>query len=109
MRDVVCKGTAKLAQVDGLTIAGKTGTAFKAADNGTYWTDEGTRKYFASFVGYFPAENPQVTIQVSIDEPAATNERFGGTAAAPVFADLAPVVLNELGIQPPPGGGCPEE
>lgn len=109
MRDVVCKGTATQAQVDGLTIAGKTGTAFKAADNGTYWTDEGTRKYFASFVGYFPAEDPQVTILVSVDEPAATNERFGGTAAAPVFADLAPIVLNELGIQPSAGGGCPEE
>ena len=108
MRDVVCRGTAKRAQVDGLTIAGKTGTGFKAADNGTYWTDAGTRKYYASFVGYFPAEDPQVTILVSVDEPAATNERFGGTAAAPVFAEMAPLLLNELGIQPPAGSGCPE-
>lgn len=109
MRDVLCRGTATQAQVDGLTIAGKTGTAFKAADNGTYWTDEGTRKYFASFVGYFPAEDPEITILVSVDEPAATNERFGGTAAAPVFAELAPIVMNELGVQPPAGSGCPEE
>ena len=109
MRDVVCRGTATRAQVDGLTVAGKTGTAFKTADNGTYWTDEGTRKYYASFVGFFPAEDPQVTILVSVDEPAATNERFGGTAAAPVFAEMAPVILSELGIQPPAGGGCAEE
>lgn len=109
LRDVVCRGTATRAQVDGLTIAGKTGTAFKAADNGTYWTDAGTRKYYASFVGFFPAEDPQVTVLVSVDEPAATNERFGGTAAAPVFAELAPMLLPELGIEPPPGGGCPEE
>ena len=109
MRDVVCRGTAKRAQVDGLTIAGKTGTGFKASDNGTYWTDEGTRQYYASFVGYFPAEDPQVTVLVSVDEPAATNERFGGTAAAPVFAEMAPLLLNELGIQPPVGSGCSEE
>jgi cell division protein FtsI (penicillin-binding protein 3) len=109
MRDVVCRGTATLAEVEGLTIAGKTGTAFKAADNGTYWTDEGTRQYYASFVGFFPAEDPQVTVLVSVDEPAATNERFGGTAAAPVFAELAPLLLHELGIQPPPGSGCPDE
>jgi cell division protein FtsI (penicillin-binding protein 3) len=109
MRDVVCRGTAKRAQVDGLTIAGKTGTGFKASDNGTYWTDEGTRQYYASFVGYFPAEDPQVTVLVSVDEPAATNERFGGTAAAPVFAEMAPLLLNELGIQPPVGSGCSED
>ncbi len=109
MRDVVCRGTAKAGQVEGLTIAGKTGTAFKIADNGTYWTDEGTRKYYASFVGFFPAEDPQVTVLVSVDEPAATNDRFGGTASAPVFAELAPLLLHELGIQPPAGGGCPDE
>ena len=109
MRDVVCRGTATRAQVDGLTIAGKTGTAFKAAGNGTYWTNKGTRLYYASFVGYFPAEDPQVTVLVSVDEPVATNERFGGTAAAPVFADLAPLLLRELDIQPAPGGGCPED
>ena len=91
-----------------MTIAGKTGTGFKAADNGTYWTDEGTRMYYASFVGFFPAEDPQLTVLVSVDEPAATNERFGGTAAAPVFAEMAPLLLNEMGIQPPVGSGCPE-
>jgi cell division protein FtsI (penicillin-binding protein 3) len=104
MRNVVCYGTATRAQVDGLSIAGKTGTAFKAADNGTYFDDDGNRIYYASFVGFFPAENPQVTVLVSVDEPpAGTDDRFGGTAAAPVFAELAPTLIHELGIVPTPG------
>ncbi len=109
MRNVVCSGTATLAQVDGLSIAGKTGTAFKAADNGTYYDDNGDRIYYASFVGFFPAEDPQVTVLVSVDEPpAGTNDRFGGTAAAPVFAELAPTLIHELGIVPAPDApGCP--
>ncbi|MEO1058302.1 MAG: penicillin-binding transpeptidase domain-containing protein, partial [Actinomycetota bacterium] len=108
MQEVVCRGTAKRAQVEGVPIAGKTGTAFKAADNGTYFDDDGNRIYYASFVGFFPADDPQVTVLVSVDEPpAGTQDRFGGTAAAPVFAELAPTLINELGIQPPPGGdGC---
>jgi cell division protein FtsI (penicillin-binding protein 3) len=104
MRNVVCSGTATRAQVEGLSIAGKTGTAFKAADNGTYFDADGNRIYYASFVGFFPAENPQVTVLVSVDEPpAGTNDRFGGTAAAPVFAELAPTLIHELGIVPTPG------
>ena len=108
MREVVCSGTATLAQVDGLTVAGKTGTAFKAADIGTYFDDDGNRIYYASFVGFFPAEDPQVTVLVSVDEPpAGTNDRFGGTAAAPVFAELTPTLIHELGIVPTPGStGC---
>lgn len=109
MRNVVCYGTATLARVDGLSIAGKTGTAFKAADNGTYFDDDGNRIYYSSFVGFFPAENPRVTVLVSVDEPpAGTNDRFGGTAAAPVFAELAPTLIHELGIVPTPGvAACP--
>jgi cell division protein FtsI (penicillin-binding protein 3) len=107
MRNVVCNGTAKLAQVDGLSVAGKTGTAFKAADNGTYFDDDGNRIYYASFVGFFPAEDPQVTVLISVDEPpAGTNDRFGGTAAAPVFAELAPTLIHELGIIPTPGASA---
>jgi len=109
MRNVVCSGTATRAQVDGLSIAGKTGTAFKAADNGTYFDDDGDRIYYSSFVGFFPAEDPQVTVLISVDEPpAGTGDRFGGTAAAPVFAELAPTLIHELGIVPAPGAtGCP--
>ena len=108
MRQVVCSGTATRAQVDGLTIAGKTGTAYKAAENGTYFDENGERVYYASFVGFFPAEDPQVTVLIAVDQPpAGSGDRFGGTAAAPVFAELAPAFIHELNIQPPEGtGGC---
>jgi cell division protein FtsI (penicillin-binding protein 3) len=108
MREVVCTGTAKKARVDGWSTAGKTGTAFKVADNGTYYNDSGDRIYYASFVGFFPAEDPEVTVLISVDEPpAGTSDRFGGTAAAPVYAELVPTLVHELSIQPPPGSsGC---
>jgi cell division protein FtsI (penicillin-binding protein 3) len=75
---------------------------------GTYSTDVGGRKYFASFVGFFPAAAPKVSILVSIDEPSANSrDRFGGTAAAPVFARLVPNVMHELGIEATGAGtGC---
>jgi cell division protein FtsI (penicillin-binding protein 3) len=108
LRDVVCTGTGEQAQVRGMEVAGKTGTGYKVQSNGTYQTDAGGRKYFASFVGFFPAAAPEVTILVSIDEPDAySRDRFGGTAAAPVFARLVPAVMHELGIEATGAGtGC---
>ena len=110
MREVVCRGTAKQARVPGLSIAGKTGTGFIAQPDGGYELPDGTKAYYASFVGFLPAEDPQVTILVSIDQPRPdSNDRFGGTAAAPVFRELAPTMIHELGIEPPPGStGCAE-
>ncbi|MEN9792059.1 MAG: peptidoglycan synthetase FtsI [Actinomycetota bacterium] len=109
LRGVVCHGTGKPAAVRGMDVAGKTGTGYKAQDNGTYVTDQGTRAYFASFAGFFPASDPRVTILVSIDEPDSTSQdRFGGRAAAPVFAQLVPLITHELGIPAPAGGAtCP--
>lgn len=109
LRGVVCHGTGKPAAVRGMDVAGKTGTGYKAQDNGTYVTDQGTRAYFASFAGFFPASDPRVTILVSIDEPDSTSQdRFGGRAAAPVFARLVPLITHELGIPAPAGGAtCP--
>ena len=108
LREVICTGTGELAQVKGMQIAGKTGTGYKVQSNGTYSTDTGGRKYFASFVGYFPAANPQVTMLVSIDEPdASSRDRFGGTAAATVFARLVPGIMHELDIEATGAGtGC---
>jgi len=109
LTDVVCSGTGTRAQVRGISVAGKTGTGYKVQDNGTYVTEDGTRAYFATFVGYLPAADPKVTILVSIDEPnPSSRDRFGGTAAAPVFAKLAQVAIQERGIVPPRGDhGCP--
>ena len=110
MRDVVCNGTATAAQIDGLTIAGKTGTGVKAGEHG-YAVVNSEKKYFASFVGFFPAEKPAVTLLISIDEPpAGTQDRFGGKAAAPVFQAVVPTIMHQLGLQPPTAtGGCPKK
>lgn len=112
MRQVVCRGTATRAQegVENFSIAGKTGTGLKSQPNGTYLDAAGNRVYYASFAGFFPAEDPQVTVLVSIDEPPAGDiNRFGGTAAAPVFAELVPTIVHELGIDPPAETmPCPE-
>ena len=101
MRDVVCFGTGTLAKIPGMTVAGKTGTGYKVQRDGTYGSDTTGRKYFASFVGFLPAEDPQVTILVSIDEPdSSSRDRFGGTAAAPVFSEVGSFVARELRIRP---------
>ena len=112
MRDVVCDsdGTAIAAQVPGLSVAGKTGTAYKAQADGTYFNEDGfTHDYYSSFVGFFPAEDPQVTILISIDEPQ-TGFNSGAQSAAPLFRELAPTMVHELGVATPPGStGCDGE
>jgi len=75
-------GTAKPAQVKGLSIAGKTGTAQKFI-NGRYRT-----KYRSSFVGFFPAENPKYVCLVVLDDPE-TYPPYGGYTAGPIFKHTA--------------------
>ncbi|MCU1501995.1 MAG: ftsI [Ilumatobacteraceae bacterium] len=111
MVDVVCNkdGTAHgTADIPGMTVAGKTGTAYKVWPGGGYVGPNNERAYFASFVGFFPASAPKVTILVSVDEPDPTsNARFGGTGAAPIFATIGRAVISEEQITPPPGDtGC---
>jgi len=109
MKDVVCDphGTGKDARIPDISVAGKTGTAYKTQEGGGYG-EAGNRAYRASFVGFFPADAPKVTILVTIDEPDPTsNDRFGGKAAAPLFATIATAAIHELRITPNPGDtGC---
>ncbi len=98
---VVDFGTGTAASVPGYTVAGKTGTAWKVQDDGPYkgtYGVEGDRDYVVTFAGFLPAENPQLSIVVVVDEP--TVETTAGTVAAPVFADIAHYVLRILGIPP---------
>jgi len=106
MQGVVCDGTGQDARIDGIAVAGKTGTAYKV-QKGTYG-DKNNRLYRASFAGFFPAQAPKVTILVTIDEPDPTSaDRFGGKAAAPLFAKIATAAIHELAIMPTAGGaGC---
>ncbi|MCX6923656.1 MAG: penicillin-binding protein 2 [Verrucomicrobia bacterium] len=91
-------GTAEKAALDHYIVAGKTGTANKPGPNG-YQRD----KYFTSFIGFFPADNPEVCISVMMDEPKKTQGYFGGQIAAPVFKQIAESVANYLNIRPDDG------
>ncbi|MGH7896345.1 MAG: penicillin-binding protein [Candidatus Binatia bacterium] len=90
---VAPKGTAPAAAIPGIRIAGKTGTAQKVDFvRGGY-----SRGRIASFVGYFPAEDPEVVMLVVVDEPHTTI--WGGTAAAPLFRTIALAAIERLGIR----------
>ena len=96
---VVREGTGRNAQVDGYTVAGKTGTGQKVLTGGNYESEDGGRLYTATFAGFLPAEDPQISIIVVIDEPV-TNF-YASQAAAPLFAELAKYSLQRLRIAPP--------
>jgi cell division protein FtsI/penicillin-binding protein 2 len=94
MEAVVTDGTAKLAQLDGYSVAGKTGTASKLI-KGRYSATENN----VSFVGFVPSRKPAVTILVMIDAPHA-NGNSGGGVAAPIFKRIAEPAMRYLGIAP---------
>ena len=94
MEQVVERGTARAAQIDGYTIAGKTGTAAKLV-NGHYQKSD----YNASFVGFIPSRKPAVTILVVIDSPHG-HGYTGGAVSAPVFKRIAEATLTYLGVAP---------
>ena len=96
LREVVVAGTGKRAKVEGYSVAGKTGTAWKYDEK---LKRVNSAKYMSSFIGFAPAENPQVTIAVIIDEPKVGG-RDGGQVAAPVFSKIAQEILPELNVRP---------
>ncbi|HWT00618.1 MAG TPA: penicillin-binding transpeptidase domain-containing protein [Pyrinomonadaceae bacterium] len=95
LEQVTLAGTAKLAQLDGYTAAGKTGTAQKIDPKTRAYSKT---KHIASFVGFAPVENPAVVIIVVIDEPAGAYH--GGDVAAPIFREIAEEVLPALSVAP---------
>jgi cell division protein FtsI (penicillin-binding protein 3) len=84
--------TGPRARIMGWRVAGKTGTAHKQ-ENGGYAPD----KYLASFVGFAPVSAPRLVVAVMIDEPSA-GSHYGGTVAAPVFAQVMQGALRLLGV-----------
>ncbi len=83
LKDVVEHGTGKAAQVVGLSVAGKTGTAQKIDPRTHQYS---TEHYLASFCGFAPAEHPRLVIGVFLDEPQSTY--WGGSEAAPLFSRI---------------------
>jgi cell division protein FtsI (penicillin-binding protein 3) len=103
---VVRDGTGRLSDLPGYSVAAKTGTSRLAAPDRVDATDayrwaDGRFHHLAAFSGFLPAERPQVSITVLLEDiaPGLT----GGTAAAPVFSELAKLSIRELGIVPSGG------
>ena len=95
LEGVTLRGTAKRAQLDGYTAAGKTGTAQKIDPKTRAYS---ATKFIGSFVGFAPVSNPAVVIIVVIDEPMGSYH--GGEVAAPVFREIAEQILPDLNITP---------
>ncbi|MBY0562582.1 MAG: penicillin-binding protein 2 [Hyphomonadaceae bacterium] len=92
MRAVVTQGTGRAADVPGLAVAGKTGTAEKLADDASY--DE--QRNFSSFAGVFPANDPRYVIVVALDDTRAGDR--GGVVAAPVAGRVLRRIAPMLGL-----------
>ena len=89
LEQVVSEGSGKKAKLEGYKIGGKTATSEKLPRS--------LKKYISSFIGFAPADNPQVMALITIDEPEGIY--YGGTIAAPVIGDLFKNILPYLGIQ----------
>lgn len=89
LEQVVSEGSGKKAKLEGYRIGGKTATSEKLPRS--------LKKYISSFIGFAPADNPQVMALITIDEPEGIY--YGGTIAAPVVGDLFKNILPYLGIE----------
>ncbi|MDQ1681044.1 MAG: hypothetical protein QOI42_1903 [Frankiaceae bacterium] len=92
------QGTAPAARIPGYRVAGKTGTAMRSDGHGGY------SGFVSSFVGFAPADDPQLVVSVVLDNPRTGH--FGGQVAAPVFRDVMKFALQTLRI--PPTGTAPK-
>jgi membrane peptidoglycan carboxypeptidase len=95
MEAVVAEGTGKPAEIDGYTIAGKTGTA-KRIVNRRYSDTE----YNASFVGFVPSRKPVYTVVVVTESPHGPNGYYGGPVSAPVFRRISEALMRYGGVPP---------
>ncbi len=95
LTNTVERGTGAVAKIPGYTIAGKTGTAQKPSPFGRGYM---AGQYIASFLGFFPAKNPQVLILVVIDSPQKAI--YGAAVAGPVFKNIALDMISYLNIPP---------
>jgi cell division protein FtsI (penicillin-binding protein 3) len=102
LRQVVVRGTARAADVEGYEVGGKTGTADKPNATGGYSSD----KTLATFASFFPASDPEYVLVIALDEPTAViNEtafRTAGLTAAPVLGHAIRRLAPVMGMRPLP-------
>lgn len=94
LESVVAQGTGKGAFVDGYRVGGKTGTAQKAV-NGVYLKNN----HIVSFIGFAPADDPQIVVYVAVDNPKGTVQ-FGGVVAAPIVGNIIEDSLRQMDVKP---------
>ena len=92
LESVVANGTGRNAYIEGYRVGGKTGTAQKVKD-GKYMVGN----YIVSFIGFMPADDPQIVVYVAIDNPKGVTQ-YGGTVAAPIVRN-AKKVLKGFNIE----------
>jgi stage V sporulation protein D (sporulation-specific penicillin-binding protein) len=94
LESVVAQGTGGRAFVDSYRVGGKTGTAQKAK-NGKYLENN----YIVSFIGFAPADDPQIVVYVAVDNPKGTVQ-FGGVVTAPIVGAIIEDSLQALEVKP---------
>ncbi|HEY2420524.1 MAG TPA: stage V sporulation protein D [Neobacillus sp.] len=94
LESVVAQGTGRNAFVDSYRIGGKTGTAQKA-QGGRYLENN----FIVSFIGFAPANDPQIIVYVAVDNPKGVTA-FGGTIAAPIVGSIIRDALSTMGVEP---------
>ena len=102
LESVVALGTGRNAYIENYRVGGKTGTAQKV-NNGAYMVGN----YITSFIGFLPADKPQIILYVAIDNPKGITA-YGGTVAAPIFKTIMQDAIVALDI-PKPSGGIDKE
>ncbi len=93
LESVVSNGTGRPAYIDGYRVGGKTGTAQKV-QNGRYMVGN----YIVSFIGFLPADDPQVIVYIALDNAKGVVQ-YGGTVAAPIAKTVLTDAITALGIE----------
>ncbi|GAA0444471.1 stage V sporulation protein D [Virgibacillus salarius] len=99
LESVVAQGTGRPAYVDGYRVGGKTGTAQKVGPDGRYMENN----YVVSFIGFAPADDPEIVVYVAVDNPKDTVQ-FGGVVAAPIVGTIIGDSLRAMEVEPRKGG-----
>jgi cell division protein FtsI (penicillin-binding protein 3) len=100
LAEVIENGTGRAAAIDGYEAAGKTGTARKPMPEGGYRDAAGNFHYMSSFAGFLPADDPQLSILVVIDEP--TTSPYASQVAVPAFRDIGHYAVRAMRVAPAP-------
>ncbi|WP_077300404.1 stage V sporulation protein D [Virgibacillus pantothenticus] len=95
LESVVAQGTGRPAYVDGYRVGGKTGTAQKVGPDGRYMKNN----YVVSFIGFAPADDPEIVVYVAVDNPKNAVQ-FGGVVAAPVVGRIIGDSLRAMEVKP---------